>query len=78
MKKIFNLIGLIILAVTLAFAFISGLNKYLAFRKNELEQTIRFNCGQTYRYTENDTKKGISVSYPMKNEFEKCLQDAGL
>lgn len=60
------------LALLIGFCFY-GLNTYSEIKKAELKNSIRYTCGQLYRYTKTLPDGGIT-SYPMEKEFEDCIK----
>jgi hypothetical protein len=75
-NQIFILIGFIILTATLAAVSFYGINRFATVRVAEINSEYDFQCAQTYRYTET-LKNGAVVSYPMKKEYNDCLNSKG-
>lgn len=72
MQKLFNLIGLIFIAVVIAAVGYYGVNRFYGIRVGEFNEQMDFNCAQTYRYEET-LPNGAIVSYPMEKEYKDCV-----
>lgn len=72
MQKLFNLIGLIFVAVALAAVSFYGVKKFYGLKVKEANEQMEFNCAQTYRYEET-LSNGATVSYPMEKEYKDCV-----